>query len=41
MKENDIIEITFGTKTLRVRVISIKDSTKKADATEMYEVLSD
>ena len=41
VKENDIIEITFGTKTLRVRVISIKDSTKKADAAEMYEVLSD
>jgi ribosomal 50S subunit-recycling heat shock protein len=41
VKENDIIEITFGTKTLRVRVTSIKDSTKKADAVEMYEVLSD
>lgn len=41
VKENDIIEITFGTKTLRVRVTSIKDSTKKADAAEMYEVLSD
>ena len=41
VKENDIIEITFGTKTLRVRVISIKDSTKKTDAAEMYEVLSD
>ena len=41
VKENDMIEITFGTKTLRVRVTSIKDSTKKADAVEMYEVLSD
>ena len=41
VKENDVIEIAFGTKTLRVRVTSIKDSTKKADAVEMYEVLSD
>ncbi len=41
VKENDIIEISFGTRTLRVRVLSIKDSTKKADALEMYEVLSD
>ena len=32
VKENDIIEISFGTRTLRVRVLSIKDSTKKADA---------
>lgn len=41
VKENDIIEITFGARTLRVRVLNIKDSTKKADATEMYEVMND
>ena len=41
VKENDVIEITFGTKVLRVRVTSIKESTKKADAAEMYEVLDD
>ncbi len=41
VKENDIIEIAFGARTLRVRVLNIKDSTKKADASEMYEVLND
>ncbi len=41
VKEGDEIEITFGSRTLRVRVTSIKDSTKKADAAEMYEVLSE
>ena len=40
VKENDVIEVTFGAKTLRVKVRSILDSTKKADAGEMYEILS-
>lgn len=40
VKENDVIEVTFGAKTLRVKVRSILDSTKKADASEMYEILS-
>ena len=41
VKVGDVVEITFGTRTLRVRVTSIKDSTKKADAAELYEVLSE
>ena len=41
VKENDIIEIAFGARVLRVRVLNIKDSTKKADAMEMYEVMND
>ena len=40
VKENDIIEVTFGARTLRVKVRSILDSTKKADASEMYEIIS-
>lgn len=39
VKVGDILEIAFGSKVLRVRVVSIIDSTKKADASEMYEVL--
>ncbi|MBQ5389996.1 MAG: RNA-binding S4 domain-containing protein [Clostridia bacterium] len=39
VKIGDVIEITFGEKTLRVRVTDVKESTKKADAAEMYEVL--
>ena len=39
VKVGDIIEITFGEKTLRVRVTDVKESPKKADAAEMYEVV--
>ena len=39
VKVNDVIEIAFGSRTLRVRVRTILDSTKKADSSEMYEVL--
>ena len=39
VKLGDIIEISFGARTLRVRVTDIKDTTKKADAPQMYEVL--
>jgi len=39
VKIGDIIEIAFGTRVLRVRVTDIKDSTKKADAGTMYEVI--
>ena len=40
VKVGDIVEITFGEKTLRVRVTDLKESTKKADAAEMYEVIT-
>ena len=39
VKVGDVIEIAFGEKTLRVRVTDVRDSTKKADAAEMYEVV--
>ena len=39
LKVGDILEISFGTKSMRVRVVNLLDSTKKADAAEMYEVL--
>ena len=39
VKENDIIEISFGQRTLRVRVIDVKEHALKADASAMYEVL--
>lgn len=40
VKENDILEISFGQKKLVVRVLAIKESTKKADAENMFEVIS-
>lgn len=39
VKLGDIIEVGFGSRPLRVRVTVIQDSTKKADAADMYEVL--
>lgn len=39
VKEGDILEITFGERKLKVKVMSLKDSTKKEDALEMYEII--
>ena len=36
VKLGDIIEVGFGSRVMRVRVLDVKDSTKKADAQEMY-----
>ena len=40
VKENDVIEITFGARTLTVRVTDVRAFAQKADAASMYEVLS-
>ena len=39
VKENDIIEITFGQRTLKVKVLDVKEHALKADASAMYEVV--
>ncbi len=39
VKENDIIEITFGQRTLKVRVLDVKEHTSKSDASSLYEVI--
>ena len=39
VKVGDVVEIAFGERVLKVRVTDVKDSTKKADAAEMYEVI--
>ena len=39
VKEGDIIEVTFGQRTLKLRVLSVRDSVAKADAAGMYEIL--
>ena len=40
VKEGDVLEITFGQRTLKVRVLDVKEFTAKADAASLYEVLS-
>ena len=39
VKEGDVIEIAFGTRTVKAKVLSLLESTKKDDAKEMYELL--
>ena len=39
VKENDVIEVAFGARTLRVRVLSVKETVGKADASSLFEVL--
>lgn len=39
VKENDIIEITFGERKLKVKVLDVREHALKADAASMYEVI--
>ena len=39
VKEGDVLEISFGQRTLKVKVVSVKDSVAKADAASMYEII--
>jgi len=39
VKENDIIEISFSEKKVKVKVIELKEHVLKAGAADMYEVL--
>jgi len=39
VKVGDVIEIVFGTKNVKVRVLDIQDTTKKEAAKELFEYL--
>lgn len=39
VKEGDIIEIVFGQRTLKLRVLNVKDNVGKADASSLYEII--
>lgn len=39
VKENDIIEVSFGERKLRIRVLDVKEHTKKEEASSLYEVI--
>lgn len=41
IKIGDVITIQYGKKIIEVKVTSLIDSTKKADATLMYELISE
>ena len=39
VKQGDIIEIQFGTRTIKVEVLDIKDTTKKEEAGDLFKYL--
>lgn len=39
VKVGDIIEITFGQKTVKMRVLSVRDTVGKAEASSLYEII--
>lgn len=41
VKEGDIVEITFGDKTLKFKVLEVKEHSAKADASSMYEIINE
>lgn len=41
VKENDIITITFGARTMKVRVRDVREHAGKAEASALYEIVSE
>ena len=41
VKLGDLITVSFGAKSVTVRVIDIRETTKKTEAVGMYEVVSE
>ena len=39
VKEGDIIEIAFGQRTVKVRVLAIADTSRKEEAKDLFEFL--
>lgn len=39
VKVGDILEITFGERTLKIRVVNVQEHVGKAGAAELYEVV--
>ena len=41
VKEGDLVEVMFGQRTLKFRVLDVREHTAKADASSMYEIIID
>ena len=39
VKVGDMLEITFGSRTLKIRVLEVKETVGKNDAATLYEVI--
>ncbi|MHC1719453.1 MAG: RNA-binding S4 domain-containing protein [Clostridiaceae bacterium] len=40
IKEGDLIEIRFASKSLKARILHVSEHAKKEDAQRMYEIIS-
>ncbi len=41
VKEGDVLTIQFGARTVKARVLSVKETAQKQDAALLYELLDD
>lgn len=41
VKEGDVIAVTYGNRTLRIRVVDVREHTAKADASSLYEIIEE
>lgn len=41
VKTGDLITVSFGSKSVTVRVLDIRETTKKSEAVGMYEIVSE
>ncbi len=39
VKEGDIVEVRFGTGTARFRILAIRETVRKHEAAELFEIL--
>lgn len=39
VKEGDVVEVSFGSRTLKFKICSISEHTLKSDAQSMYEII--
>lgn len=39
VKVGDLIEITFGQKTVKMKVLSVRETVGKAEASSLYEII--
>ena len=37
VKEGDVLEIAFGTRTVKVRVLNVQETVRKDEASELFE----
>lgn len=41
VKIGDVVAVTFGEKTMKFKVLDVREHTAKADASSMYEIIND